>query len=98
MKTLSGGLVGAGLVALGSGQINFLARHRTEEIIRVVNEIYVRYDQVVQQCAVASAHHLKADPLRDFLARREIVAQLKEVARCIRVSAGSLEDLTIKTV
>ena len=50
----------------------------------------------VRQCAWA--HHLKEDPVRDYLARREIIAQLKEVARRIRVSAGSLEDMAVKSV
>ena len=76
----------------------FLGQRQTAEIVRVVNEIYVRYDQVVQQCALAAAHHLKEDAVRDYLARREIIAQLKEVARRIRVSANSLEDLAVKTV
>ncbi len=90
-------MLGDMAMALAEG-FQFLAERSTVEIVRVVNEIYVWYDEVVQQCASVAAGHLQQDEVKAYLAQREIIAQLKEVARRLRVAAGSLEDLAIKTV
>ena len=82
--------------ALAEGFV-FLADKKLHEIVRVVNEIYVSYDQAVEQCVIAAANHLENDEIKTFLAHREILFQLKEVAKRIHVSANSLEDMAIKT-
>lgn len=84
-------------LALAEG-FAFLAQRSAVEIVRAVNEIYVWYDEVVQRCAQLAAAHLRQDEVSVYLAHREIIAQLKEVARRLRVAAGSLEDLAIKMV
>ena len=83
--------------ALAEGFI-FLGEKNLHEIVRVVNEIYVNYDGVVEQCAVAAANNLENDEIKTYLAHREILNQLKEVAKRIHVTANSLEDMAIKIV
>ena len=83
--------------ALSEGFV-FLAAKNLHEIVRVVNEIYVNYDQTVEQCVVTAARHLEQDDIKVYLAHREILIQLKEVAKRIHVCANTLEDMAIKTV
>ncbi len=83
--------------ALAEGFV-FLANKNLNEIVRTVNEIYVNYDNTVEQCAVAAANHLENDEIKVYLAHREILFQLKEVAKRIHVSANTLEDMAIKIV
>jgi len=83
--------------ALAEGFI-FLADKKMQEIVRVVNEIYINYDQTVEQCALVAANHLENDEIKVYLAHREILIQLKEVAKRIHVSANTLEDMAIKIV
>lgn len=83
--------------ALAEGFV-FLADKKLHEIVRVVNEIYVDYDQTVEQCTLAAANHMEHDEIKVYLAHREILIQLKEVAKRIHVSANTLEDMAIKIV
>ncbi len=83
--------------ALAEGFV-FLADKKLHEIVRVVNEIYVNYDQTVEQCVIAAAGHLENDQIKVYLAYREILIQLKEVAKRIHVCANTLEDMAIKIV
>lgn len=83
--------------ALAEGFV-FLADKKLHEIVRVVNEIYVDYDQTVEQCTLAAANHMENDEIKVYLAHREILIQLKEVAKRIHVSANTLEDMAIKIV
>jgi len=83
--------------ALAEGFV-FLNQKNLNEIVRVVNEIYVHYDETFEQCSLAAARHLEQDEIRVYLASREILNQLKEVAKRIHVSANSLEDMAIKII
>ncbi len=81
--------------ALAEGFV-FLSRKNLNEIVRIINEIYVLYDETVEQCTLTAAHHLENDDVKTYLAYREVLNQLKEVAQRIHVSANSLEDMAIK--
>jgi len=83
--------------ALAEGFV-FLEEKKMHEIVRVVNEIYVHYDQTVEQCVLAAAEHLRNDEVRIFLSHREVLLQMKEVAKRIHVSANTLEDMAMKIV
>ncbi len=83
--------------ALAEGFV-FLEEIKMHEIVRVVNEIYVHYDQTVEQCVLAAAEHLRNDEVRIFLSHREVLLQMKEVAKRIHVSANTLEDMAMKIV
>lgn len=83
--------------ALAEGFI-FLATKNQRDISHVANKIVLNYDEIVEQCAVASALNLKNDDIKVYLAHREILIQLKEVAKRIHVSANTLEDMAIKII
>ncbi|GEM_PF-678146 len=83
--------------ALAEGFV-FLEEEKMHEIVRVVNEIYVHYDQAVEQCVLAASEHLNNDEIRIFLSHREVLMQMKEVAKRIHVSANTLEDMAMKIV
>ena len=83
--------------ALAEGFI-FLKQKNLNEIVRTVNDIYGHYDKTVEQCALTAARHLEQDEIKTYLAYREILNQLKEVAKRIHISANSLEDMAIKII
>ncbi len=89
--------LGAMSDALADG-FNFLTQKNLHELVRVVNEIYVNYDKTVETCALAAAKHLDSGDIKAYLKHREVLNQLKEVAKRINISANSLEDLAIKLV
>ncbi len=63
-----------------------------------VDRIATLYDEVVSHCARAAG---ALDPdlgCKELLLHRDLLAQLKEVARRIRVAANTLEDMAIKVV
>jgi uncharacterized protein Yka (UPF0111/DUF47 family) len=61
-----------------------------------INQIYEQYNQVVEACAHQHALLLKQDDLKRILLHKEMLVQLKEIARRIHISANSLEDMAIK--
>jgi hypothetical protein len=61
-----------------------------------INQIYEQYNQVVEACAHQHALLLEQDGLKHILRHKEMLLQLKEIARRIHISANSLEDMAIK--
>jgi uncharacterized protein Yka (UPF0111/DUF47 family) len=83
----------AALLDTGVGQLgdrNPLALTRTTE------QILERYDQVVESCARAVASLFQMEDCRDILRHRDIVDQLREIAKRLHVAANTLEDMAIK--
>jgi len=58
--------------------------------------IHDQYDHVVLLCAKSVAELLKKDDYRQILIHRDVLAQLKEIAKRIHVTANTLEDMAIK--
>jgi uncharacterized protein Yka (UPF0111/DUF47 family) len=58
--------------------------------------IHDQYDHVVVLCAESVAELLKKDDCKQIIIHRDILAQLKEIAKRIHVSANTLEDMAIK--
>jgi len=58
--------------------------------------IHDQYDHVVVLCAQSVAELLKKDDCKQILIQRDILAQLKEIAKRIHVTANTLEDMAIK--
>lgn len=83
--------------ALAEGFV-FLGQKKFNNLAHTVNNINAHYDETFEQCSLAAARHLEQDEIRVYLAHREILNQLKEVARRIHVSANSLEDMAIKII
>lgn len=61
-----------------------------------INQIYEQYNQVVEACAHHYALLLEQDDLKRILRHKDMLMQLKEIARRIHISANSLEDMAIK--
>jgi len=62
------------------------------------DRIHDKYDQVVEHCARATAALFRADDCKHIMRHRDIVAQLKEIAKRIHITANTLEDMAIKVV
>jgi uncharacterized protein Yka (UPF0111/DUF47 family) len=58
--------------------------------------IHDRYDEVVGLCATASARLIAQGDIKQIIRRRDLLLQLKEVAKRIHIAANTLEDMTIK--
>jgi uncharacterized protein Yka (UPF0111/DUF47 family) len=58
--------------------------------------IHDQYDHVVALCAQSVAELLKEDDYKKILVHRDILVQLKEIAKHIHVTANTLEDMAIK--
>ena len=63
--------------------------------ITLIND---RYDEVVTRCAEFVARLLQQQDCRVIIKQRDLLAQLKEIAKRIHVSAYSLEDMAIKVM
>jgi len=60
--------------------------------------IHDQYDHVVVLCAQSVAELLKNDDCKYIIVHRDILWQLKEIAKRIHVTANTLEDMAIKLI
>jgi len=63
-----------------------------------IDLIHDKYDQVVTLCAQAVAQLLDREDCKRILVHKEVLAQLKEVAKRIHITANTLEDMAIKII
>ena len=63
-----------------------------------IDLIHDKYDQVVKLCAQAVAQLLDQEDCKRILVHKEVLAQLKEVAKRIHITANTLEDMAIKII
>lgn len=76
----------------------YLPQRKLGKILRNIERIHDDYDKTTKECALAALKHLEEDDIKVYLAHKEILNQLKEVARRIHVSANTLEDMAMKIV
>ncbi len=69
-----------------------------EKILKQVDLIHDSYDEAVKSCTLVAAKQLEEEEIKRYLAHKEILNQLKELARRIHISANYLEDLAMKIV
>lgn len=74
-----------------SGKKLKVTAHQTEQI-------HDQYDQVVELCAKATAKLLVLDDFKRIIRHKDMLLQLKEIAKRIHVTANTLEDMAIKIV
>lgn len=67
-------------------------------IAEPITRIHLEYDQVVEACATATARLLEQEDCRHIIRHKDILAQLREIAKRIQVTANTLEDMAIKVV
>lgn len=63
-----------------------------------IDQIVELYDQVISTCAKASAELLQHNDLVTIIRSKDVILQLKEIAKRIHVAANTLEDMAIKVV
>lgn len=78
--------------------ISLLPKQPLSLISHHVEQILELYDQVVSACANASSTLLKSDDLKTIIRQKDMILQLKEIAKRIHVAANTLEDMAIKVV
>ena len=76
--------------------LQFLPKKQLGKILVNIEAIHDNYDETSRACALAATRHLKNDEVKVYLAQREILNQLKEVAKRIHISANTLEDMAMK--
>jgi len=84
------GLLEEGIGALPAKQLQFIAVG--------ISQIRDRYDQVVELCATATAALLAQDDIKHIIRHKDMLVQLKEIAKRIHITANTLEDMAIKVV
>jgi hypothetical protein len=77
-----------GMRALPDKQLTPIARSATS--------IHDLYDELVSLCATASAQLIAQDDLKRIIRHKDMLLQLKEVAKRIHRAANTLEDMAIK--
>jgi uncharacterized protein Yka (UPF0111/DUF47 family) len=75
-----------------------LSSRQIKTIADDISQIHDLYDQVVGHCAKAKVAVLENDDYRQIFMRYDVLMQLKEVAKRIRVTANTLEDMALKVV
>ena len=75
---------------LGSALVNTLAHD--------IDLIHDKYNHAVELCAQSIAKLLNQDDYKRIIMHREVLTQLREVAKRIQVTANSLEDMAIKVI
>jgi uncharacterized protein Yka (UPF0111/DUF47 family) len=75
-----------------------LAAKEMVGLAATIDLIHDKYDQLVEYCARAMAELFKNDDCKTILMHKDIVAQLKEVAKRMHITATTVEDMAIKVV
>lgn len=63
-----------------------------------IDLIHDQYDHVVILCAKSVAELFKQDDCKRIIMHRDILAQLKDIAKRIHITANTLEDMAIKLI
>ena len=76
--------------------VDHLSKKSARTIALKVDLIHEKYEELMELSALSMAELLKNDDIKHVILQRELLTQLKEVAKRIRVTANSLEDMAIK--
>jgi len=83
-------LLDAGITQISFKQIKTLAVK--------IDLVHDKYDLVVELCAQTTAKLLQQDNIKHIFIHKDLLAQLKEIAKRIHIAANTLEDMAIKIV
>ncbi len=78
--------------------VSRLSKKSPKILTHDIDLIHHKYNHVVELCARSIAALLNQDDYKRIILHKEVVTQLKEVAKRIQVTANSLEDMAIKVV
>ncbi len=95
-RSIAEGLVEmAVLLELG---ITRLATRNPRAIAPDIDKIHDKYDDVVALCAQSLTGLFRQEKWNSVMIERELLAQLKDVAKHIHIAANTLEDMAIKVM
>lgn len=60
--------------------------------------IHDQYDNLIDLCAKATAKLMVQDDIKRILRHKDMLLQLKEIAKRIHITANTLEDMAIKVI
>lgn len=86
------------MASLLDQSVNELSTRKVKTIAEDINQIHDLYDTVVAHCANAKVDLFNKDDYKQIFMHKDVLAQLKEVAKRIHVTANTLEDMAIKIV
>ena len=75
-----------------------LSKKSPKLLTHEIDLIHHNYNHVVELCARSIAELLVQDDCKRIITHKEVLTQLKEVAKRIQVTANSLEDMAIKVI
>jgi len=78
--------------------ISRLTSKTLHSIAEDCDRIHDKYDQVFSLCAHSSVALLQQDDFGKTLMLRDILAQMREIAKRVHVAANTLEDMMVKVV
>jgi uncharacterized protein len=78
--------------------ISKLATKKASSVAVRTDQIYDKYDLVIELCAKATATLMAQDDFKRIMRHKDMLLQLKEIAKRIHVAANTLEDMAIKIV
>jgi len=78
--------------------ISKLPAKKLNPIAASITQIHDQYDQVVEACAKATARLLAHDDCKRIIRHKDMLLQLREIAKRIHVTANTLEDMAIKVL
>ena len=73
-----------------------LSKKSPKLLTHEINLIHHKYNHTVELCAQSMAKLLHQDDYKRIITHKEVLTQLREVAKRIQVTANSLEDMAIK--
>jgi uncharacterized protein Yka (UPF0111/DUF47 family) len=78
--------------------ISKLPAKKLNPIAASITRIHDQYDQVIEACAKATARLLAQEDCKRIIRHKDMLLQLKEIAKRIYVTANTLEDMAIKVL
>ena len=78
--------------------VDQLSKKSPKLLAHDIDLIHDKYNHAVELCAQSIAKLLNQDDYKRIITHKEILTQLKEVAKRIQVTANSLEDMAIKII
>ena len=86
------------MVAALEGGILALPEKRLASIETSTRSIHDQYDSLIDLCAKATAQLMAQDDIKRIIRHKDMLLQLKEIAKRIHIAANTLEDMAIKVI
>jgi len=78
--------------------ISALPDKRLASIESSTRTVLDQYDHLIDLCAKATAQLIAQDDIRHIIRHKDMLLQLKDIAKHIHVAANTLEDMAIKVI